>query len=241
MFCWRFGLATIDLHTRSTWHNHRRAVFISNHLCNRLKEKANKFTNFHSNVKHFGMNRIKSHPILLCKIDPSLLELKTKRGHVRCVGREIKHFVLMKRTSCGCSHTPPHTLGLTHALMLTSLSLNHRQPTELGCDVHQCAACSLSPGHSDCSSLTMEACNLFWVRFSFLKLSTADTTCRDITFIYFASRERTCCLSPSGPLWILVCRTACNIPSFWYSTHRAELKICQGTWRHTAAGGKASS
>lgn len=59
----------------------------------------------------------------------------------------------MKRTSCGRSHTPPHTLGLTHThthtLMLTSLSLSRSQSTELGCDVHQRAACSLPPGHSN--------------------------------------------------------------------------------------------
>lgn len=49
------------------------------------------------------------------------------------------------------------------------------------------------------------------------------------------------CVSPYCQSRSLACRTACNIPSFWYSMHQGELQICQGTWRHRAAGGNTSS
>lgn len=162
---------------------------------------------------------------------------------------------------------PTHhlTLQFSHTFMLTSLPLNCCQPTERGCDAHLCAASSLptvsqstfkwGSRYND-SWKCQDGCwrSGFFVKMLFVwNVSTKEERKFNLVKvwrwinIYSSSLQKKAKqtsdqgVSPYCQSRSLACRTACNIPSFWYSMHQGELQICQGTWRRRAAGGNTSS
>lgn len=238
MLCWRFGLVTIDLHTHiqgllGTIIDGQSSSRITSATDWKRRQTSSQIFIQMSNISAW----IASNHIQYCyvKLIPASLN-KNQTWPCEVRGQGNQTFRSDEKNELWMfPHTTSHSGSDTH----TDANVTVTEPPPADRTGLWCA----SVRSLLASARTFKQTAQVWR----WKLATcfgsdflSDTTCGDITFTYFASRERTCCLSPSGPLWILVCRTACNIPSFWYSTHQAELKICQGTWRHTAAGGKAS-